>query len=328
MATTGDADHAGLYLASTLAGFPPHDMKSVAEKYFAANAQNPKVDVVDCLRFVNARGFMQIPKAKLFDEGIINWSKPPRDGVEIAAWKKVWDSSNPNDPRIPEGPPTYVNIRNTRGAKATVTFLGAVDDDHPNLAQPPEVLLDTWKLPPPAMCIVTDAGSMHPRQCDSINKMHNLPQFHEWVEEQSGHAAANDEAPLPPVAPPPDRRPSRETPLASLMSPRKSDEGGGVGGTPVLFDKAAPKVSTPSKWGAVRQEVASPGTVLKRRMSDVVKQTMDDWGDELNAMNTDAALGDGSINNLIFTKLKDVFSALLDAANLAGARQSHAHSAR
>ena len=34
------------------------------------------------------------------------------------------------------------------------------------------------------MNIVLDAGSMHPRLCDSINRMANLPQFYEWVNER------------------------------------------------------------------------------------------------------------------------------------------------
>ena len=40
-------------------------------------------------------------------------------------------------------------------------------------------------------------------------------------------------------------------------------------------------------------------------------------------METDTLLGNGSINNIIFTKLKEVFAAMLDAATLAGAWISH-----
>ena len=44
----------------------------------------------------------------------------------------------------------------------------------------------------------------------------------------------------------------------------------------------------------------------------------DDWIDTLPECPTDELLGDASINNIIFTKLKEVFAALVDAATLAG----------
>ena len=46
----------------------------------------------------------------------------------------------------------------------------------------------------------------------------------------------------------------------------------------------------------------------------VMRKSIHDWQAELTPMDTDQIMGDGSINNLIYTKLKGVFSALLDAA--------------
>ena len=46
-------------------------------------------------------------------------------------------------------------------------------------------------------------------------------------------------------------------------------------------------------------------------------------GESLPEVETDTLLGNGSINNIIFTKLKEVFAAMLDAATLAGAWISH-----
>ena len=135
----GDADHPGLYLASTLASFPPQEMRSVAEKYFASNAQNPRVDVVDCLRFINARGFCRLENLQIFTDGVVNWARPPSDGVQVPTWKLLWDEANPNNPATPKGAPTYVTIRNSRGVKANVAFLGSIDDENANLSTPPQV---------------------------------------------------------------------------------------------------------------------------------------------------------------------------------------------
>jgi len=46
--------------------------------------------------------------------------------------------------------------------------------------------------------------------------------------------------------------------------------------------------------------------------------SIDQWRESLPEVETDTLLGNGSINNIIFTKLKEVFAAMLDAATLAG----------
>ena len=150
------------------------------------------MDVVECLRFVNGKGFCSVDRDKLFGENITNWAKPPRDGIYIAPWKKLWDESNPTDPQIPTGAPMYVDVRNSRGIKSRFCFLGSIDGESTSLKTPGQVLVDShWKLPTPSMCISTDAGSMHPRQCDTEKKMHHMPQFREWVDEQKSEQATS-----------------------------------------------------------------------------------------------------------------------------------------
>ena len=282
---TADAGHPGLYLASTLAGFEAGDMKMVADKFFTTNTH---VNIVDCLRFVNQRGFLQKVASvneKVFGESVVNWAKPPRQGVNLAAWKSMWDESNPSDPVLPSGGAQYITVRNARGVKSHMCFLGGTDgEDNPDLPKPPEVLLqggpagtaDAWRLKAPSMCVATDAGSMHPCLCDSINKMHNLPQFREWVSEQLENKAeeAGDQEPA-------------ETTAAKVVT----------------------------AWAKARKVVKAPAFV---KLKDVVNKTMEAWGEELQPMDPHL-LGDGSLNTLIFSKLKDVFAATLDACKLAEA---------
>ena len=52
-------------------------------------------------------------------------------------------------------------------------------------------------------------------------------------------------------------------------------------------------------------------------MSEVSQWGNANWSDELTDFDTDV-LQDASINNLVYTKVKDVFAALVDAAVLAG----------
>ena len=54
------------------------------------------------------------------------------------------------------------------------------------------------------------------------------------------------------------------------------------------------------------------------KLPDVMSRSLQQWNTELEAMDTDKVMADGSINKLIYMKLKEVFSALLDAATLAG----------
>ena len=53
-------------------------------------------------------------------------------------------------------------------------------------------------------------------------------------------------------------------------------------------------------------------------MSTLMRATVREWRAMTPEIDTTDMLGDGSINNVIFTKVKEVFAALLDAATLGG----------
>ena len=117
---------------------------------------------------------------------------------------------------------------------------------------------------------------MHPRLCDSINRMANLPQFYEWVNERG-------------------------------KVPGSKKDG----------------ASRPGSADASRARIDPEGTKksLKKvqlTLKQIFSKSIQEWNKELPEMKTDDLLGDSSINNIIFTKLKEVFSALVDAATLAG----------
>jgi len=63
---------------------------------------------------------------------------------------------------------------------------------------------------------------------------------------------------------------------------------------------------------------AGKSVIKKVKLSTLMATSLDRWRQQLPSVNTDEVLGDSSINNLIFMKLKAVFAAMLDAATLAG----------
>ena len=275
----GGAHDPGHFLATALAACDSKDsMAGVVGAYIASN---PKLDQVALFAYVNDRGFVEYDAEEVIR--LVTWVPPDNDGGRPAAWKVLWGLSEP----IPTGAPWYATIRDARGRRANLAFLGSVLDDGtaPSLAPPSEVM-GTWKVQKPAMCITVDAGSMHPRQLDSINRMANLPQFHEWVAQQTGDGGKKSKADSAAVAtaPPVDGAEGRRRALLTKFK---------LAGLNVMGGK---------------------GIKLKALLHLSMKQ----WRDELPSVDTDEMLGDGSINNIIFTKVKEVFAALLDAAVLAG----------
>jgi len=192
-----------------------------------------------------------------------------------------------------------------RGRRASIAFLGAHSDTG-TLATPSEIVGQVWKISPaPSLCINTDAGSMHPRQCDSINMMCNLPNFKEWVEQQrpEGAELLDQDAS-------PSRRPSTELGAskegAGALASALGNTGPSGGAKPSLKDRL--------------HRAGEKAGVLKRpsyNLREIAKMATDQWAKELTAFNSDV-LADSSINNVIYTKLKETFAALLDAAVLSG----------
>ena len=110
---------------------------------------------------------------------------------------------------------------------------------------------------------------MHPRQCDSINRMANLPQFHEWV-------------------------------AARL----KEDKTLGKGGTPGLppaeagmQDVAgAPEEAMTSTGGRQSRVHPEPPEMSRgTSLSTIFQNTMDDWEQMIKDVPTDELLKDGSM---------------------------------
>lgn len=287
-----EAGHAGLFLCSALSavGEGGDTAMLVVEQYIDAN---PQVDVVDLLRFVNERGYMEVSDEVMLTSDVANWRKPPPKKKALPAWTKAWKAIS--TPAGPSGAPTYVNVHDARGRKASIAFLGAVDLEGgvPQLAVPEEIF-DVWKLPRPTMLVNVDAGSMHPRQTDEVNMLHNLPNFCDWVEAATGKSG---EAEL-----------KKAINEFNGIDEKEDLEAGGTGVAAVS-----------SNWSKLKG--AGGGLNLRTKnfitIQELMRRSIAEWQTDLKPNDTDKSMGsESSINTLIFTKLTEVFSALLDAVKL------------
>ena len=273
-----DARRPGMFLASALQGCAADEMRSVVGQYVTMNAH---IDAVDVLRCVNQHGFMHADAAALLSTDVIDWKKPIPGGKVPRPWTKLWDGP------LPSGLPTYVNVRDLKGRKASIAFLGtATDSATSRMLTAEEVLVGQWKLTPPGICISADAGSMHPRQADAISMLANLPQFSEWVADACASTVGRSAMPS---------SPDIEEGATGAGSLRMA---GSVHSRPV------------HSFGPQRHASIS--------LQELMHRSVESWQEELMPVDTDVTMKDGSINNLIYTKLTQVFAALLDAAALAG----------
>ena len=380
-----DYSNPGVYLTSALEACKPEDMAAVAAGYMNAN---PQVNMIDALRYVNYRGFIKVDSNALIAPSVTGWKKPTPEGKEPPNWHKVWGEYLPTNPN-----PTYVNVRDIRGRRAKIAFLGVPGDSaaHSKLKTPHDVLMGPpWYEKPPPLCIHCDAGSMHPLKCDSEMMLCNLPQFKDWVDaaargedEPEASDAVISQAASKEGSKKGSRRASRDTsPKASKRGSKESLSGKGSkqsskenspkarrkgkdqhpraspviveeqaepppppdiesGLPPALHSKGLPPIAESAKpklggkWGAARkglppvagwqavrtamkdQTIAKMAKIVD--MNGLVRRTVADWQNSLKEIDTDKTLADGSINNLIYLKLKEVFGALLDAAKLADA---------
>ena len=272
----GDATHPGFYLANTLSTCAVGDMPQVMNKFLEAT---PRVDVISVLRFIRKAGFISASDEALMSDDVVDWTKPSPDGKLSPDWHSIWSGVEGRELPLPG--PMYVNVRDDIGRHACICFLGAHSETGA-LASPSKIV-NVWKISPrPALCVKTDAGSMHPKHLDSINKMYHLPAFKEYVDKQR---IAGDGSHM------------------RVGTDGGNGEGGGDG-----------SVQPASKWAR-----AYAGVVKGQKVSikDIVKKALESWNDEVPAFEADV-YKDGSINNLLFTRVKDVFAALLDAVTLAG----------
>jgi len=147
-----------------------------------------------------------------------------------------------------------------------------------------------WKAPAPSMLVTADAGSMHPTQCDSIQRLAHLPQFFEWAQDQQGGSK-------PPA---PRRLPNAAAArLAAALAACKS--------------ASEEEASAPAPAPAIDRISEQPRQVAVQRIMEV---SIAQWRDALDERNLQ--IGDGSINTVLYTKLTEVFAAMVDAATLAG----------
>ena len=309
--------HDGYFLAQALSLCNVADMDGMVQAYIH---RNPHADQIELLQYVNELGFVSYKEESVF--AVVDWEPPAAAEADPTradkTWRKLWGE------RIPEGKPWYATLRDARGRRTQLAFLGSVSDDatSPTLAPPSQIVMGQWKVPQPSLCLVVDAGSMHPQQCDSISQMAHLPQFHEWylqnlgASESLGATSEHDGSSQAPITIPSwdDGAQGRAIPMAigyddgGQRSP-PADNGEGV--------DSGEGVGAPSP-------PPSPPAVLDRqptvRLEALLKRTLEQWriSGELPKVETDQKLGDSSINNIIFSKLKEVFSAMLDAATLGG----------
>ena len=308
-------DHPGFFLATALASCTsPSEMPSAVAGFFNVN---DKIDVVAAIAYVNSRGFVEYDASDL--EQLAAWRPPDDDDGVKAAWKLQWGLNDP----IPTGPPWYGFVKDSRGRRAKLAFLGSVteaDDPGgscPSLAPPSEILMRKWKLQQPSTCVTVDAGSMHPRQLDSIHRMAHLPQFYEWVQMQIDKSGETAQTVLNAVA----KIGGSTSPTKKSRSHAEAVQSSVVARYSTATIAAASGDGTPIRSSELQTGLSNRnGTELPTgegvTLNKLMQATMPQWRSMMDAVNTDELLGDGSINNVIFTKVKEVFAALVDAIML------------
>ena len=282
VADMNEPSNPGMFVASTLAACAVGDMKAVVDKFVHLNGH---LDAIPMLR--QSAGLYISRGVSTHIVACDELEKPLPGGIEPPAWTKLWEGD------IPIGSPTYVDVRNPRGQRARIAFLGSVDDTgaNPTLKTPANIFADQWGLPIPSLCICADAGSMHPQQADSINMMCNLPQFREWM--------------------------GVSRPRGNIENVVPDDQQGSHAATPHARDGA--RSPTADHRTGKQLRYASDAVQTKAvSHGDLASKTIEAWQRDLDPMDTDKVMADGSINRLILSKLKEVFGALLDAATLAG----------
>ena len=299
-----EAQQPGFLLASTLSECAAVDMAGIVDKYFASN---PSANVIEVLRYVNRRGFIQVDAIALLTLPLTNWKEPPLRDPEPPQWRKLWQG------KVPAGAPTYASVRGKHGHEALIAFLGAVDDTgaNPTLKTPQQVFIDVWQLDIPTICINADAGTAHPRQSDSIHMMANLPQFHELCTD----LLAETQGSSPQL---------KGGPPELIDTPAKGKDTKGEGSKEKKSAKREAAKKEAAKKGKQKDRVAPHSSAEQPEappiidVSNLMNKSIEEWQAELEQVDTDSKLHDNSISSLIHGKLKDAFSAMLGAAALTG----------
>ena len=120
-----ESSHPGLFLANVLAGASASSMEALYKSYVASN---PELDQVSLLQYVNGKGFLEYTFDGVLKD--VSWVPPPADEDKAANWRSLWGR------HIPEGTPWYATVRDLRGNKAKIAFLGSALYDGTPLQQP------------------------------------------------------------------------------------------------------------------------------------------------------------------------------------------------
>lgn len=163
----------GFFLVSVLDGCAPADMAAAVRAYLGSNEG---LDRIEIITYVAERGFVTYEADALMSEDCVSWAPPAAEETTTttaARWRDAWGEGE-----MPLGKAWYATLSKQRGGRCKIAFLGSSTPDAPLLSRPSD-LSKAWKLPSPSMLVSADAGSMHPTQCDSMNRMAHLPQFHE-----------------------------------------------------------------------------------------------------------------------------------------------------
>jgi hypothetical protein len=120
-----ESSHPGLFLANVLANASPSSMEALYKSYVVSN---PNLDQIALLHYVNTKGFLEYGADGVLRD--VSWLPPQTDEATAANWRSLWGR------HIPEGTPWYATVRDQRGNKSKIAFLGSALDDGTPLAQP------------------------------------------------------------------------------------------------------------------------------------------------------------------------------------------------
>ena len=107
----------GFYLASVLAAAKPDAMGGLYKNYVASN---PQLNQVDLIKYVSHKGFIDYTPQELMKE--TEWTPKDDDDDQRPEWKSIWGRN------IPQGTPWYGTLRDQRGNKIQLAFLGSTQD--------------------------------------------------------------------------------------------------------------------------------------------------------------------------------------------------------
>lgn len=130
--TASEATHPGFFLASVLARCEEKSaMPGIVDAYIA---QNPQTSPVELIKYINRKGLISYPSDAAVAKAI-DW-KPPEDddSAALPPWRLAW-----GDESIPTGKAWYATLRDERGRRSHLCFLGSITAEDKFLVPPSQV---------------------------------------------------------------------------------------------------------------------------------------------------------------------------------------------